>query len=103
MKVEAVKDTNKITLHSKGLKIDTKAITITGGVECDDSNFTIANTQFDKKNELFHIRTEDQLTAKGKYAIFIPFESTLGNGMYGYYKTSYYEDIDKGKNNRKKR
>lgn len=91
--------TKNITLHAKNLNISTDAITINqlGKNTIADNKISIDRTTFNTEYDLFVIHTKDVLAKGSQYELVIPFESELGIGLYGYYRSSYLDQKSKTK------
>lgn len=98
-KVNVVENTKNITLHAKDLNISTDAIEIhrldSNGVA--DKKLGVNGTAVNRDFDLFTIIANDALTNGSQYELIIPFQGELSAGLYGFYRSSYFDQKSKTK------
>lgn len=96
--------TDNITLHSKNLTIPFDQIklyelpenkTVNELIEKPDEfaeeEKKIRKSEYINKHDYLIITPVNILSKFRKYAIYIPFESTLDQSLLGYYRSSYFD------------
>ncbi|KAH8332337.1 hypothetical protein KR074_001324 [Drosophila pseudoananassae] len=86
--IEALENTNNITLHSKNLTIDESQITlreISGGKEDN----CVSSTAVNPAHDFYILKTCQELVAGNIYELSLPFAADLNRQLEGYYRSSY--------------
>jgi Peptidase M1 N-terminal domain len=83
IEVEIKENTNVITLHNRGLKVDSLKLLTESGSE-------ISQTQrFETDKDFMHLDVARQLNVGEKYSIEINYNGLLQLDMRGFYRSSY--------------
>ncbi|XP_043065120.1 aminopeptidase Ey-like [Drosophila ficusphila] len=89
--IEALENTNNITLHSSTLAIDESQTTlrqISGGEKKDNC---VASTEVNTNHEFYIFKTCQQLLAGNIYELSVSFSAELQDQLKGYYRSSYVD------------
>jgi len=92
IKLECVKETNTIYLHSRNLTIPEKEVTFKHVVsEKEFKDLPISGITNDKENEFVVIKLGEPVTPDKNYILYLPFSGVLSEGLAGYYRSSYHD------------
>lgn len=90
LQIIALENTDQITLHAKDLNLDILNIRIQD-VESSEDPYTVTNVAYDKLNDFVIMELSNELIKDHKYALHIPYNGTLIEGLIGYYRSSYFD------------
>jgi len=91
IQIEALENTNNITLHSKDLTIDESHITLrqVSGEEKKDN--CVTSTEVNPTHDFYILNTCQELLAGHVYELNLPFSAKLNDQLEGYYRSSYFD------------
>lgn len=87
--IEILDETEKITLHNRGLKIDGIKLS-----EKDGDEIIGATYGLESDKDFMHITSLSPLSIGRQYTIEISYNSLLDTGTNGFYRSSYRADGD---------
>uniref|UniRef100_A0AAG5D4Y5 Aminopeptidase n=1 Tax=Anopheles atroparvus TaxID=41427 RepID=A0AAG5D4Y5_ANOAO len=94
-------DTTNITLHSKKLTLREDGVVLRELAFDDQSNATrtidIKSVEYFTDNDYAVFHASSLMKKSYRYELTIPFESELGTGLLGYYRSSYMDKASKQK------
>ncbi|ALC47157.1 SP1029, partial [Drosophila busckii] len=88
IRMEVLKNTNNITLHSKNLTIDEAQIKLSDTKNAKQAN-CITKTESNPHHDYYVMHTCQELKAGAIYELTMPFEAELNRQLEGYYRSSY--------------
>ncbi|XP_052859646.1 aminopeptidase N [Anopheles cruzii] len=85
-------DATNVTLHSKNLTLMEQEITLTE-LETNENRrpISIKRVQYLPENDYVVLHVGEAMKKNNHYEVRIPFESALGTGLLGYYRSSYVD------------
>ncbi|XP_037727925.1 aminopeptidase N-like [Drosophila subpulchrella] len=91
IQIEALENTNNITLHSKDLTIDEYQITLRqiSGEEKKDN--CVTSTEVNPTHDFYILNTCQELLAGHVYELNLHFSAKLNDQLEGYYRSSYFD------------
>ncbi|XP_043064909.1 aminopeptidase N-like [Drosophila ficusphila] len=92
--IEALQNTNNITLHSSSLDIDESQTTLRqiSGEEKKDN--CVASTEVNPNHNFYILKTCQELLAGNVYELSLSFSAELQDQLEGYYRSSYVDPAD---------
>lgn len=92
IKIQCLKATNKVILHSKELNIIEEGVTLKQiAVDNNTRDIPIASHQYAKENDFYIVMLNQRLAPGNTYWLSIPFKGILTEGLAGYYRSSYFD------------
>ena len=85
-----LEETDKIVLHSKDLTITSTSLLPNSNDSSLEENFEI-----DSKTDFLTLHTNGKLKKKENYAVVIHFSGIILDKLYGFYRSSYTNKLDK--------
>uniref|UniRef100_A0A8D8EWM7 Aminopeptidase n=2 Tax=Culex pipiens TaxID=7175 RepID=A0A8D8EWM7_CULPI len=97
IKMTCLEDANNVTLHSKNLTLGEKDIKLVQISDAGSEPVELKQIQYIKDNDYVVFHAAKSLQKGKRYEISIPFEGSLGTGLLGYYRSSYFDQQRKTK------
>ncbi|XP_070690250.1 endoplasmic reticulum aminopeptidase 2 [Pempheris klunzingeri] len=86
IQIDVQNNTNWVVLHSKGLQLHKVTILDQNHAHLSDQVLPVLHNPFHEQIGIFSPRV---LSSGQKYFLYIEFEAELGEGFYGFYKSTY--------------
>lgn len=90
--IEALENSNNITLHSKNLTIDESQITLRE-INGDKKDNCVSSTAVNPSHDFYILKTCQELVAGSIYELSLPFAADLNRQLEGYYRSSYKDPV----------
>ena len=91
-----LEDTDRITIHSKNITVNTASVTVTEKIiESNESatssgpNLSIRDHKYDIPREFYNVSLGEMLKAGKTYQLYIKFQAILSDELAGFYRSSY--------------
>nr|XP_040229612.2 aminopeptidase N-like isoform X1 [Anopheles coluzzii] len=100
MRLICHEDTENIVLHSKNLTLPEQGISLRelgSAGQQNGSAIAIKSVQYAKEHDFVILNVATVLRKGNRYELVVPFESALGTGLLGYYRSSYVDKASKQK------
>uniref|UniRef100_B3P5I6 Aminopeptidase n=1 Tax=Drosophila erecta TaxID=7220 RepID=B3P5I6_DROER len=93
IQIQALENSNNITLHSKELTIDETETTLRqiGGEDSRDN--CVTSTEINPTHDFYILHTCEELLAGHVYELSLQFSTTLLDRLEGYYRSSYVDPV----------
>ncbi|KAH8346459.1 hypothetical protein KR084_000853 [Drosophila pseudotakahashii] len=93
IQIEALQNTNNITLHSKDLAINQTQITLRQISGEGNSDNCITSTEINPIHDFYILNTCQELLGGHVYELNLPFSAKLQEQLAGYYRSSYENPV----------
>ncbi|XP_050688572.1 aminopeptidase N-like [Eriocheir sinensis] len=90
--VEVVEETSVFTLHMNDIISRNETVKVVDAEERDGEGVGIAKQTYDKDREFYHAHLRRPLTKGKRYKLTMEFQGYLGDGLHGFYRSSYKDD-----------
>lgn len=86
-------DTKSLIIHSTNLTISAKDVKISEVVDnyVSEKSLPFLSSEIKTDDEFFIYNVSETMVAGKEYDVFIPFEGDLNTGLFGYYRSSYFD------------
>ncbi|XP_044251595.1 aminopeptidase N [Drosophila takahashii] len=93
IQIEALQNTNNITLHSKDLAINDTQITLRQISGEGNPDNCITSTEINPTHDFYILNTCQELLSGHVYELILPFSAKLQEQLAGYYRSSYEDPV----------